>query len=92
MLGHVSIIVTADAYTSVLPDLARATAEAVASQILQAAGTHPAPASPRHRPPKRARVRWPRQAGRGSYCLVGEEPASSASRKIAAVRRPASSS
>jgi hypothetical protein len=30
MLGHASIILTADTYTSVLPDLARATADAVA--------------------------------------------------------------
>ena len=36
MLGHASIILTADTYTSVLPDLARATADAVAAQILTA--------------------------------------------------------
>ena len=48
MLGHASIILTADTYTSVLPDLARATAEAVAAQILQAARTPPA--SPRPHP------------------------------------------
>ena len=48
MLGHASIILTADTYTSVLPDLARATAEAVAAQILTAART-PA-ASPRPHP------------------------------------------
>jgi len=41
MLGHASIILTADTYTSVLPDLARATAEAVAAQIRKAAGTTP---------------------------------------------------
>jgi hypothetical protein len=41
MLAHASIILTADTYTSVLPDLARATAEAVAAQILKAARTHP---------------------------------------------------
>ena len=39
MLGHASIILTADTYTSVLPDLARATAEAVAARILKAART-----------------------------------------------------
>ena len=39
MLGHASIILTADTYTSVLPDVARATAEAVAAQILKAART-----------------------------------------------------
>jgi len=48
MLGHASIILTADTYTSVLPDLARATAEAVAAQILTAARTPPA--SPRSHP------------------------------------------
>ena len=48
MLGHASIILTADTYTSVLPDLARATAEAVAAQILKAARTPPA--SPRPHP------------------------------------------
>jgi integrase len=41
MLGHASIILTADTYTSVLPDLARATADAVAAQILKAARTPP---------------------------------------------------
>jgi integrase len=41
MLGHASIILTADTYTSVLPDLARATAEAVAAQIRKAARTSP---------------------------------------------------
>jgi len=46
MLGHASIILTADTYTSVLPDLARATAEAVAAQILQAARTPPASQTP----------------------------------------------
>jgi hypothetical protein len=43
MLGHASIILTADTYTSVLPDLARTTAEAVAAQILKAARTPPWP-------------------------------------------------
>jgi integrase len=41
MLGHASIILTADTYTSVLPDLARTTAEAVAAQILKSARTPP---------------------------------------------------
>ena len=39
MPGHASIILTASTYTSVLPGLARATAEAVAAQILTAART-----------------------------------------------------
>jgi hypothetical protein len=41
MLGHASIILTADTYTSVLPDLARTTAEAVAAQIIKATRTPP---------------------------------------------------
>jgi integrase len=41
MLGHASIILTADTYTSVLPDLARTTAEAVAAQIMKSARTPP---------------------------------------------------
>jgi integrase len=41
MLGHASIILTADTYTSVLPDLARTTAKAVAAQIIKAARTPP---------------------------------------------------
>ena len=46
MLGHASIILTADTYTSVLPDLARATAEAVAAQILKTARTPGLTAAP----------------------------------------------
>ncbi|MBO0808740.1 MAG: site-specific integrase [Actinobacteria bacterium] len=42
MLGHASIVLTADTYTSVLPDVARATAQAVAAQIMKAARTPPA--------------------------------------------------
>jgi hypothetical protein len=43
MLGPASIILTADTYTSVLPDLARTTAKAVAAQIMKAARTPPRP-------------------------------------------------
>jgi hypothetical protein len=39
MLGHSSIVLTADTYTSVLPDLAHHAAEATARLILTAAGT-----------------------------------------------------
>jgi hypothetical protein len=41
MLGHASVILAADTYTSVLPDLARTTAEAVAAQIMKATRTSP---------------------------------------------------
>jgi hypothetical protein len=47
MLGHASIVLTADTYTSVLPDIARQTAEAIAGEILQAGRTPPGC----HRPP-----------------------------------------
>jgi site-specific recombinase XerD len=36
MLGHSSIVLTADTYTSVLPDVAQAAAEEVASLVLRA--------------------------------------------------------
>ena len=38
MLGHSSIVLTADTYTSVLPDLAHHAAEATARLILKSAG------------------------------------------------------
>jgi hypothetical protein len=38
MLGHSSIVLTADTYTSVLPELAHQAAEATAQLILTAAG------------------------------------------------------
>jgi len=44
MLGHSSIVLTADTYTSVLPEVARIAAEKAASLIIQAGcfvlGTH----------------------------------------------------
>ena len=40
MLGHASIVLTADTYTSVLPEVARRTAEAIAELVL-AAGRNP---------------------------------------------------
>jgi hypothetical protein len=39
MLGHSSIVLTADTYTSVLPDLAHHATEAIARLILTSAGT-----------------------------------------------------
>ncbi|HEY2640759.1 MAG TPA: tyrosine-type recombinase/integrase [Streptosporangiaceae bacterium] len=36
MLGHASIVLTADTYTSVLPDVARKSVEAVAAEIVRA--------------------------------------------------------
>ena len=76
MLGHASIILTADTYTSVLPDLARATAEAVAAQILKAARTPPA--SPRPHPGlTRRRHDQPQgrvTAGQGPWGARGSNP------------------
>jgi len=43
MLGHSSIVLTADTYTAVLPDVARAAAEKVASLVLEAGRLIPAP-------------------------------------------------
>ncbi len=54
MLGHSSIVLTADTYTSVLPDVARTAAEKVAALITKV-GRHqhagPAPPRPSDRPP-----------------------------------------
>jgi hypothetical protein len=43
MMGHSSIVLTADTYTSVLPDVAHRAAEAVAALVLQAGRLVPAP-------------------------------------------------
>ena len=76
MLGHASIILTADTYTSVLPDLARATAEAVAAQILTAARTPPA--SPRPHPgltrPRHDHPQGCVTAGQGPWGARGSNP------------------
>jgi hypothetical protein len=40
MLGHSSIVVTADTYTSVLPDVARAAADKIASLIVRTGRSH----------------------------------------------------
>jgi integrase len=50
LLGHSSIVLTADTYTSVLPELARDAAEATARLILAAAKTPPGRHHPRVRP------------------------------------------
>src|SRR6266851_4379981 len=46
MKGHASIVLTADTYTSVLPEVARTAAEQVASLILKAGRLIPAPHAP----------------------------------------------
>ncbi|MEV7042526.1 site-specific integrase [Amycolatopsis sp. NPDC051061] len=63
MLGHASIVLTADTYTSVLPSLARQSAEATARLVLDAARTTGTRLrTPRRR--RRAASRRPVTAGR----------------------------
>ena len=53
MMGHASIVLTADTYTSVLPEVARAAAEQVATLILKAGRL--VPGTTRTRRPSRRR-------------------------------------
>jgi hypothetical protein len=64
MLGHSSIVLTADTYTSVLPDVARSAAEKVASLIIKAACLVPGTRRHRIRVQRRRRKRSAR--GRAS--------------------------
>jgi hypothetical protein len=50
MLGHASIVLTADTYTSVLPELLAASAEATARLVLATAARNPARRSPQRLP------------------------------------------
>jgi hypothetical protein len=56
MMGHASIVLTADTYTSVLPEVARTAAEQVASLILKAGRLIPGTTRTR-RPSSRRRKR-----------------------------------
>lgn len=62
MLGHASIVLTADTYTSVLPSLARQSAEATARLVLIAANTtgRRLRRPKRRRPPRARPARQPR--------------------------------
>ena len=63
MLGHASIVLTADTCTSVLPGVVRHTAEAIAAEILRAARTPPGAHARQGRQPGLTRAsHWP-QAG-----------------------------
>jgi integrase len=53
MMGHPSIVLTADTYTSVLPEVARKAAEAVAAHVLHAGRLVPGTSRPRRRAPIR---------------------------------------
>ncbi|WP_344591420.1 site-specific integrase [Actinomadura vinacea] len=55
MLGHSSIVLTADTYTSVLPEVAHRAAEQTAAHLLRAAGVVPGTARRRGRAPARRR-------------------------------------
>jgi hypothetical protein len=55
MLGHSSIVLTADTYTSVLPEVAHRAAEQTAAHLLRAAGVVPGTTRRRGRAPARRR-------------------------------------
>jgi hypothetical protein len=57
MMGHSGIVLTADTYTSVLPEVARKAAEAVAAHVLRAGRLVPGTDRPRHRTGIRRRRR-----------------------------------
>ncbi|XRQ08828.1 hypothetical protein ACN3XK_72070 [Actinomadura welshii] len=55
MLGHSSIVLTADTYTSVLPEVAHVAVEKTAAYLLRAAGVVPGITQRRGRAPARRR-------------------------------------
>ena len=65
MLGHSSIVLTADTYTSVLPDAAHAAAEKVADLIIKAGCLVPGTQRQRRRQARRTPRRAGTHAGRG---------------------------
>ena len=65
MLGHSSIVLTADTYTSVLPDAAHAAAEKVAALIIKAGCLVPGTQRRRRRQARRRPRRAVTHAGRG---------------------------
>ena len=65
MLGHSSIVLTADTYTSVLPDAAHAAAEKVAALIIKAGCLVPGTRRRRRRQARRTPRRAGTHAGRG---------------------------
>jgi integrase len=64
LLGHCSIVLTADTYTSVLPDVARTAAEKVASLIIKAGCLVPGTRRHRRRQDTRVQRRKHKRAGR----------------------------
>src|SRR5260370_24367336 len=65
MLGHSSIVLTADTYTSVLPDAAHAAAEKVAALIIKAGCLVPGTRRRRRRQARQTPRRAGTHAGRG---------------------------
>ncbi|MEU4828582.1 tyrosine-type recombinase/integrase [Actinomadura sp. NPDC023710] len=57
MLGHSSIVLTADTYTSVLPEVAHCAAEKTAAHVLKARGVMPGTNRTRRRAPSRKKLR-----------------------------------
>jgi integrase len=75
-LGHCSIVLTADTYISVLPEVARTAAEKVAALILRAGCLVPGTRPPRRRQPgrgKRRRRTRPSPPGRRSRAQPGRQ-------------------
>ncbi len=88
MLGHSSIVLTADTYTSVLPAVAHTAAEKVAALLIQAGCL--IPGTRRRRRPQARRSRRRSRARAGSH--LGQPPATRRSRAHAArqIGRPRS--
>jgi hypothetical protein len=57
MLGHSSIVLTADTYTGVLPEIAHTAAEKTAAHVLKAGRLVPGTNRTRRRPPTRKKRR-----------------------------------
>jgi len=86
MLGHSSIVLTADTYTSVLPDVAHSAAEKVAALIVRAGCLVPGTRRHRRRQGTRGRRRGRAQLGRGQARAVRRSRAHPA-RQIGRPRR-----
>ena len=98
MLGHASIVLTADTYTSVLPDLAHHTAEATARHVHTSAATtsrtlrtgHQRPANDWHDSP--SRPSGPTRPPATEDAPVGSERVSISTRERGWGDRPAAAS
>ena len=82
MLGHSSIVLSADTYISVLPEIARETAEAIATLIIEAGCL--VPGTQRRRRPGRWSLRR-----RAHALLTGDLSRAHPARQLSGPRRPA---